>query len=64
MPEYRFYKINMAGHIAGPPHLIECPDDLAAIKEANKLLDGDDIEIWKGHHIVSYLTAKGLVKPT
>lgn len=55
MPEYRLYKIGPDGHIAGPPPVVECQDDLIAIKEARKLLDGHDIEIWQGSRIVSYL---------
>ena len=55
MPEYRFYKIGVQGHIAEPATVIETTDDLSAIKEARKHLDRDDIEIWQGKRIVTYL---------
>lgn len=62
MPEYRFYLINADGHIAGPAEVVECPDDIAAIKQAEKVLDGHDIEIWKGKTIISYLVSKDAKK--
>ena len=55
MPEYRFYKITQTGHITEPSSVVVCPDDVAAIKEARKLLDGGDIEIWEGRRVVAYL---------
>lgn len=55
MPEYRFYKIGPDGHIVEPPPVVECPDDLSAIKEGRKHIDGCDIEIWQGSRIVFYL---------
>lgn len=59
MPEYRFYRITPEGHVAGPAPVIECPDDITAVKEAEKILAGHDIEIWKGKNIISYLVSKG-----
>ena len=55
MPEYKFYKVDMAGHINAPATVIECDDDLKAIKKARTLLDGHDIEVREGGRIVAYL---------
>ncbi|HEY7998150.1 MAG TPA: hypothetical protein VIE87_04945 [Pseudolabrys sp.] len=55
MPEYRFYRINDKGHIAGPAEGNEFPNDEAATKQAKQLLNGHDIEIWQGTRIVAYL---------
>jgi hypothetical protein len=56
MPDYRFYSIRPDGHITKPPAEKSCPDDLAAMKEAQQLMDGEAIEIWEQTRIVAYLT--------
>ena len=55
MPEYRFYKIDPKGHVAGPATLVVCADDFSAVQQARTLLDGLDIEVWQGKRVVSYL---------
>lgn len=63
MPEYKFYSIKIDGHIAKPPIVTDCPDDLTAIKAARQVLDGNDIEIWEGARVVAYLVPEpSLVK--
>ena len=47
VPEYRVYKITRDGHVAGPPENLDLPDDGAALKEATKLVNGQDVEIWQ-----------------
>jgi hypothetical protein len=56
MPTYRFYSLKKDGHIAGTPSDFDCPDDNDAVKEAEKLLDGRDIEIWQGTRVVAYIS--------
>ena len=55
MPDYRFYTIRHDGHIAGPAITYAAPKDADALKEANRLLDEDDIEIWQGARRVAHL---------
>jgi len=55
MPEYRFYSIRKDGHVVGTPVTHEAPRDADAVKEAQRLLDGYDIEIWQGARVVAYL---------
>jgi len=55
MPTYRFYSLKKDGHVAGPPLDFDCPDDDDAVKGAEKLLDGHDIEIWQGPRVVAYI---------
>jgi len=57
MPEYRFYAIKPDGHFAEPATERELPDDAEALKEARKLMDGHDIEVWQSSRIVAYLTS-------
>ena len=64
MPEYRFYKISPDGHIAEPPPVIECDDDLSAIQEARKRMDGHDIEICQGDRVVTYLVPESFSTDT
>jgi hypothetical protein len=56
MPEYRFFKVKKSGHIDGPAAIYECPGDADAVREAKRLLNGSDIEIWQGPRVVAYLT--------
>ena len=56
MPTYRFYSLKTDGHVAGPPLDFDCPDDNDAVKEAEKLVDGRDIEIWQGTRVVAYIS--------
>lgn len=55
MPEYRIYTVKKDGHLQGPPKVVECPNDLAAVNEAKQLLDGLIIEVWEGPRIVMRL---------
>lgn len=57
MPEYRFYSIKKNGHISGPPSDLDLPDDLSAVREAKKMADGQDIEIWQGPRVVAFVVA-------
>ena len=43
---YRAYIIDTAGHIVRRVDLF-CPDDDAATKEAQELVDGHDVELWQ-----------------
>jgi hypothetical protein len=58
MPHYRLYTIGADGHIEGPPAEIDCPDDPAAVQEANKVLDGQAIEVWQKARLVIRLEPK------
>lgn len=46
MPLYRLYIVNRDGHVAGAPAVVDCPDDEAAIRRAQKHLDERAIEVW------------------
>jgi len=43
---YRLYKLDQNGHVNGPPQILTCEDDDAALIEARKYVDGHAIEIW------------------
>jgi hypothetical protein len=55
MPAYRIYTLDDDGHIVGPPAVIDCPDDQAAIQEAKRTLDGKVIELWDGPRQIAKL---------
>ena len=57
VPAYRLYKLRDADRIADPPVVIECASDAEIIEKAKPLLDGLDIEIWKGTRVVARLPA-------
>jgi hypothetical protein len=46
MAVYRVYKLRDDGRISGPPHVIDCGDDEAAMREAHRLLKGHVREVW------------------
>jgi translation initiation factor IF-1 len=52
MHEYRIYTLNDNNRIAGPAEVIACDDDMEAIARAKRLLDGHDVEIWRGDRVV------------
>ena len=47
MPTYRIYTFDKGGHIQESPKVVECQDDKAAVKEAQRLLNGKLIEVWE-----------------
>ena len=47
MPAYRFYGFEKNGCVAAPPTIYQLPNDAAALKEAEKILDDRRIEIWR-----------------
>jgi hypothetical protein len=51
MAEYRAYIVGIDGHIVGFQALV-CADDVEAINEARRLVDGHDIELWSGARLV------------
>jgi len=46
MPEYRAYIIGSDGHVLSAVPL-ECADDAEAMKQAEQLVDGYDVELWQ-----------------
>jgi hypothetical protein len=46
MPEYRVYIIGSDGHFFNAISL-ECTDDAGAMKQAEKLIHGHDVELWQ-----------------
>jgi hypothetical protein len=55
MIAYRIYPVDEAGHIQGPPIVIECEDDAAAVLEARERIDGVAAEIWDGGRRVAVI---------
>ncbi len=47
MADYRAYIIGADGHFYSAIRL-ECTGDAEAMKEAEKLVDGHDVELWQG----------------
>ena len=54
---YRFYKIDRNDQIDGPPRVLECEDDDAALIEARKFVEGYAIEIWRDEARVGLIPA-------
>ncbi len=52
MPTYHIYIISPHGRITGPAHVIECDEDQEAIQHAQLAVNGQDVELWKGNHLI------------
>jgi hypothetical protein len=55
---YRLYTVDRKGKLSGPPHIVECKDDAAAMDEARKYVDGHDIEIWRDNKRVGLIASQ------
>ena len=56
MPEYRVYIVGSDGHFHDSVPL-ECADDTEAMKHAEQLVDGHDVELWNRARFVIKLEA-------
>ena len=55
MPDYRIYALDPEGRVLGPPRIITCDTDHAAIQEATQLHAHDleeYLEVWDGTRLV------------
>jgi hypothetical protein len=59
MVAYRIYRVDEAGHIQGPPIVIECEDDDDALLKAQRYVDGLAVEIWDGARQVAVISSDG-----
>lgn len=55
MPEYKLYRLDGAGQIAGAPDQFTAGDDDAALAEARSRRPGANAELWQGRRLVSRL---------
>ncbi|MET4289379.1 hypothetical protein ABIB06_000873 [Bradyrhizobium sp. LB8.2] len=46
MAEYRLYRFDKDGHIQGPPVIVDCEDDDAAVTQAKQYVDGVLFKSW------------------
>jgi hypothetical protein len=57
---YRIYRIGKEGRFVGV-HEVLAASDADAMLQAHKLLDGSDLEVWRGNEKIGFLRA---VQPT
>jgi hypothetical protein len=57
MAEYRVYLVKDK-HFIAPATLVEAACDTDALKQAERLIDGYDAELWQGERLVKALPAK------
>ncbi|MGY4368650.1 hypothetical protein ACVW1A_004715 [Bradyrhizobium sp. LB1.3] len=55
MAEYRLYRFDKDGHIQGPPVIVDCEDDDAAVTQAKQYVDGVAIQVWDRARCVAVL---------
>jgi len=61
MPRDRAYGLSKVDNIMGPPDLIICADDQAAVQQAKELSSGREIDLWAGARFVARIKSKGSV---
>ena len=54
---YQFYTVRKDGHLETLPIAFYAPTDADAVAEAEKRLDGHDIEVRHGPRVVAYLVS-------
>ena len=59
MTQYRLYTLSSERRkITGPPEIVDCTDDAAAVERATQLLDGHAIEVWESARLIVRLEPK------
>jgi hypothetical protein len=53
MPTYRIFTVSHDGHLSGAPEVVECTDDVEAVKRAMQVVDGLAVEIRDNSRIVA-----------
>jgi hypothetical protein len=59
MGDYRIYKLDRSGKTTGPPYILRCEDDDAALILARLFADDQTREIWEGARRVASISAIG-----
>ena len=59
MGDYRVYTLDGSGKTTGPPYVVRCEDDDAALILAQRLADDHTREIWEGARRVATISAIG-----
>jgi hypothetical protein len=63
MHDYRIFFLNDKGHVARPATIVECPDDEAALAQAQQFINGRAVEVWERARLVAHFdpipSAKG-----
>jgi hypothetical protein len=57
MPDYRVYTMMKGIHFKDAPAVIRCDSDQEAIRQAEQLVDGHDVEVWDGGRFVNRIKA-------
>jgi hypothetical protein len=60
MGDYRIYKLDKSGKTTGPPYIVQCEGDDAALSLAWLLADEQTREIWEGARRVATISAVGI----
>jgi hypothetical protein len=60
MATYRAYLLDAGGHITRPPRIFEAADDDAAMRHAQRYVDGCDVEVWDHCRAVALIVSGGL----
>lgn len=58
MQTYRVNFLDQTAHNSSSPTVFECANDEAATKVARQLFSGNDIELWRGRHLVDLVSRR------
>jgi hypothetical protein len=57
MNDYRIYKVDRSRKTTGPPYIVRCEDDDAALMLARLIADDQAREVWEGARRVASISA-------
>ena len=63
VPSYRVFALDEERHALGPPAVVECGDDEAALEYARQLADGTAVEIWERGRFIALVSGTGRITP-
>jgi hypothetical protein len=62
MPDYRVYTMTKGTRVKGAPGVITCESDQEALRQAEQMVDGHDVELWDGGPFVSRIKALNVLE--
>jgi hypothetical protein len=57
---YRAFLVDRQGNVIQPPQVLDCGDDDEAVKDAQQLVDGCNVEVWDRERFVAFIGPNGV----
>jgi hypothetical protein len=57
---YRAFLVDRQGNLVGPPQVLDCADDDAAVDEAQRLVNRCNVEVWDRERFIAFIGPNGV----